>query len=70
MHQLQPKHSKLKPKEARDLLKKYNISPTQLPTIKAADKALPMEIKLGDIIRIDRKEISGEKVAYYRIVVA
>lgn len=70
MHQLQPKHSTLKQEELRKLLKHYNISLSQLPTIKAADKALPTDARLGSVIKIDRKVDSGEKVPYYRVVVA
>ena len=64
MHILQPKHSKLNEKEAEELLKKLNISKTQLPKILLDDPSLPTDCKLGDIIRIKRKD--GE---YYRVVV-
>jgi len=64
MHILQPKHSKLDKKEIEELLKKVNISRTQLPKILLDDPALPADCKLGDIIKIKRKE--GE---YYRVVV-
>ncbi len=68
MHILQPKHSKLKEEEIVELLKKYNISFAQLPKIKAEDTALPENVKIGDVIKIERKE--GEKVfTYYRVVV-
>jgi len=70
MHQLQPKHSKLKAEEVKEILKKYNISLSQLPVIKVADKGLPVDIKIGDVIRIDRKGLEGEKTPYYRMVVA
>lgn len=71
MHQLQPKHSKLKLEEVKILLKKFNVSPLQLPNIKITDKALPIgAIKVGDIIKIDRKESDGTKVPYYRVVIA
>jgi len=69
MHQLQPKHSKLKPDEVKALLKQYDISHTQLPTIKSTDKALPKDAKIGEVIRIERKDEKGEKANYYRIVV-
>ncbi len=69
MHQLQPKHIKLKPEEVKAILKQYNISHSQLPTIKAADKALPKDSKVGDVIRIERKDEKGEKVNYYRLVI-
>lgn len=70
MHQLQPKHSKLKLEEVKTLFKKFNISSLQLPGIKITDKALPIgAIKVGDIIKIDRKESDGTKALYYRVVI-
>ena len=69
MHALQPKHTKLKPEEAKKLLDKYNISLSQLPKIKITDPALPKDCIVGDVIKIDR--IEDEKVVpYYRVVVA
>lgn len=68
MHSLQPKHSKLSKDEVEDLLKKYNISLSQLPKIKKEDAALPEGCKVGDVIKIERKE--GDKVfVYYRVVI-
>ncbi|MCU0642630.1 MAG: DNA-directed RNA polymerase subunit H [archaeon] len=68
MHILQPKHSKLKPKEAQELLKKYNISLSQLPKIKANDPALPQGCVPGEVIKIERKD--GDNVnLYFRVVV-
>jgi len=68
MHILQPKHSKLKQEEAERLLKELNISLSQLPKIKIEDPALPENCKVGDVIKIERKE--GDKTAiYYRVVV-
>jgi DNA-directed RNA polymerase subunit H len=67
MHILQPKHTRLKPGEIQELLKKYNISISQLPKIRAIDPALPEGCKLGDIIKIERKDEEGVKI-YYRIV--
>jgi len=81
MHILQPKHTKLKEKEAQELLEKYNISKAQLPKILSNDPALPEGCVVGDIIKIDRKE-SKDSVpdqdhlkekdsmyTYYRVVV-
>ncbi len=67
MHILQPKHVKLKPKEAEELLKKYNVALSQLPKIKLIDPALPEGLKQGDIIKIERKETDAAYV-YYRVV--
>ena len=69
MHILQPKHSKVSAVEAKEMLRKYNISTFQLPKIKVTDKALPKEAKINDIIKIERKTATGEKAFYYRLVV-
>jgi len=68
MHLLQPKHTKLKQSEVKELLSKFNISTPQLPRIKKTDTALPIDVKVGDIIRIERKT-GDEKSFYYRVVV-
>jgi len=68
MHILQPKHSKLSEKEAKEVRLKYNISIAQFPMIKLADPALPPGSKPGDLIRIERKTKTG-KSFYYRVVV-
>ena len=68
MHLLQPKHVKLKQSEVNEILKKFNISINQLPRIKKIDKALPLDIKVRDVIKIERKGESG-KSFYYRVVV-
>ena len=64
MHILQPKHIKLSDKDAEELLKKLNISKSQLPKIFLSDPALPEGCEIGDIIKIER-----ENGAYFRVVV-
>ncbi|MEK6878718.1 MAG: DNA-directed RNA polymerase subunit RpoH/Rpb5 C-terminal domain-containing protein [Nanoarchaeota archaeon] len=68
MHILQPKHSKLKEDEVEKLLQKYNISKSQLPKISIEDPAIPEGCKIGDIIKIERKD-GDEMFSYYRVVV-
>ncbi len=68
MHILQPKHVKLKEKEAEELLKDFNISRAQLPKIFFDDPALPEGCEVGDIIKVERKD-GDEIVHYYRVVV-
>jgi DNA-directed RNA polymerase subunit H (RpoH/RPB5) len=51
-----------------ELLKKYNISLSQLPKIKIEDPALPKDVNVGDVIKIERKEEEGI-IVYYRVVV-
>jgi DNA-directed RNA polymerase subunit H (RpoH/RPB5) len=67
MHILQPKHTKLKQNEVKELLKKFNISALQLPKIKKTDLALPQDVQVGDVIKIERKIEEG-KALYYRLV--
>jgi DNA-directed RNA polymerase subunit H len=68
MHILQPKHIKLIEKETEEVLEKFNISKIQLPKILSNDPALPEGCKVGDIIKIERKD--KDKInLYYRVVV-
>lgn len=69
MHILQPKHLKLNKKESDELLKKLNISESQLPKILSNDPALPENCNVGDIIKIERKYSEGKLAFYYRVVV-
>ena len=64
MHVLQPKHIRLSDKDAEELLKKLNISKSQLPKIFLTDPALPEGCEIGDIIKIERTNS-----VYYRVVV-
>jgi len=68
MHILQPKHTKLNEKEVSELLSKLNISKSQLPKILLLDVALPEDCKVGDVIKIERRE-DDEVFLYYRVVV-
>ena len=64
MHVLQPKHAKLTEKEVESLLEKLNIAITQLPKISRKDPALIEEFKVGDVVKISRKDEE-----YFRVVV-
>ena len=64
MHILQPKHSKLSEKDVNQLLEKLNISKSQLPKILLTDAALPEGCEIGDIIKIERKEVT-----FFRVVI-
>ncbi len=68
MHILQPKHSKINKKEEDELLKRLNVSKTQLPKVKETDPALPEGVQIGDIIKIERRD-EEEVFTYYRVVV-
>ena len=68
MHILQPKHTKLNEKEAQELLKKFNVSKSQIPKILNTDSALPEGCNVGDVIKIERVE--DDKInLYFRVVV-
>jgi len=67
MHALQPKHSKMKSDEVKQILEKYNLSVSQLPRIKIDDPALPEGCSVGDVIQIERKFRDKLRV-YYRVV--
>ena len=68
MHFLQPKHTKLSEKEAEELLKKSNVSKSQLPKILLSDPALPQGCEVGNIIKIERK--TEDKINFYfRVVI-
>ncbi len=64
MHILQSKHSKLNEREVKELLEKLNISKSQLPKILSTDPALPDGCKIGDIIKIERKDGT-----FFRVVI-
>jgi len=71
MHELQPKHTKLKKEEVDKLLSELNISLAQLPKIRITDAALPEGCSISDVIKIERVEdIDGNKKVhiYYRVV--
>lgn len=68
MHTLQPQHIKLKDEEVEKLISGLNISKIQLPKIKIDDIALPEDCKVGDVIKIEREDESGNVNSYYRVV--
>ena len=67
MHNLQPKHTKLKNEEVEKLLSEYNISASQLPKISKEDVSVPNDCVVGDIVSIERV-IEDKKEIYYRVV--
>ncbi|MEA3514901.1 MAG: DNA-directed RNA polymerase subunit H [Nanoarchaeota archaeon] len=66
-HILVPKHTKLSEEEKETVLKKYNISVTQLPRIFKNDPAIKdMKLKLGDVVKIVRQSPTAGKIVFYR----
>lgn len=69
-HILVPKHTKISEDEVRKLLEKYNIGLKQLPRIVKKDPALEaLDVKPGDVIKIERQSPTVGKTFFYRVVV-
>jgi len=69
-HILVPKHTKISKEEAQKLLEKYNISHKQLPKILINDPAIKiLDPKIGDVIGIERRSSTTNKMVVYRVVV-
>ncbi len=68
-HVLTPKFFKLSSDEIKSLLETYNISDVQLPAILEKDPLVKIaELKVGDVIRIERKTQTGKSYYYRRVV--
>ena len=64
-----PKHSRASDKEKEELLKKYNVSVTQLPRISRKDSAIAgLNLKPGDVVKIVRKSPTAGEAVFYREV--
>ena len=69
-HELVPEHIILSKEEAEEVLKKYKITPHQLPKLLSSDPiAKLIGAKPGDIVKIIRKSPTSEKFIAYRYVV-
>ncbi len=67
---LVPEHTLLSGEEAEVILKKYNVTPGQLPKIKTSDVVVKqMGAKPGDILKITRKSLTAGKAVAYRLVI-
>ncbi len=69
-HYLVPKHEILPDSEINSVLEEYHLSSKdQLPKILRTDPVIKaIGAKVGDVIRIHRKDLTGEYY-YYRVVV-
>ena len=68
--ELIPEHSVLSESEAKKVLAKFSIPLKKLPKILDIDPQVKLlSAKAGDIIAISRKDPTGGKYTYYRVVV-
>ena len=69
-HELVPEHTILSEEESKELLKRYNIKPDQLPKILDTDPAaISIEAKPGQIVKIVRKSRTAKHATVYRFVI-
>ena len=69
-HELVPQHIKLKTKEIKSFLDKYQIEKHQIPKILENDPAVKaIQAKPGDVIKIIRNPELGDEGAYYRVII-
>ena len=69
-HILVPKHLKVSDSEKEALLNKFNINSKELPKIMKDDPALAkLNVKPGDIIKIERPSKTAGTAVYYRVVI-
>ena len=65
-----PKHIVLDEKETEKLLKTYSVELVNLPKISHSDPALKeLNVKSGDIIKIERTSLLDRDSLYYRLVI-
>ena len=69
-HMLVPEHLLLTEEEASAVLKKYSITPGQLPKIKTSDVVVKqIGAKPNDVIKIIRKSLTAGMAVAYRLVI-
>ncbi|MAG20400.1 DNA-directed RNA polymerase subunit H [archaeon] len=69
-HILIPDHTKLTKKEVDDVVKKYNVSTRQFPSISKKDPAIDsLDVEPGDVIKIKRKSFTDNDTIFYRVVI-
>ncbi len=68
-HNLMPKHFVCSEKEKENVLSNYSATTKEMPKIAITDAALTnLKVKLGDMIRIERKDALTGKTNFYRVV--
>jgi DNA-directed RNA polymerase subunit H len=69
-HTLVPVHEKLSESDKKEILTKYNVTPLEMPKIRADDPAIRhLDTKRGDMIRITRKSPTAGTTYFYRVVI-
>jgi len=69
-HELVPHHEVINDDEKQKILKKYKITPDQLPKIMDNDPvSLSIGAKPGQILKIIRKSHTAKEAVAYRLVV-
>lgn len=69
-HELVPNHELISDDEKKQIFKKYNITPDQLPKVLDIDPVcLSIGAKPGQIIKITRKSTTAKDAIIYRFVV-
>ncbi len=69
-HQLVPKHSKVSDAERKSVLEHYHTPATAFPKIFKSDPAIArLDVKEGDLVRIERQSKTAGTTMYYRVVV-
>ncbi|NVM03319.1 MAG: DNA-directed RNA polymerase subunit H [Candidatus Helarchaeota archaeon] len=69
-HEMVPKHEIISEEEANQILKKYRITPDQLPLIFNTDPvAMIIGAKPGDYIKVTRKSATAGLSIIYRLCI-
>lgn len=69
-HELVPQHTILSEEEKKELFKRYNITPDQLPKILDTDPVTKaIGAKPGQFIKVIRKSHTAKEAVAYRFVV-
>lgn len=69
-HKLVPKHEIVPTEEAKAIIERYGVAPTQFPAMLESDPvAIELGAKAGELIRITRSSRTSGAAVYYRIVV-
>ncbi len=69
-HGLVPKHTKISDAEKEKFLSSHSLSLRDLPKILITDPAIVcINVKAGDVIKIERVSMTAGTAVYYRVVV-